>query len=33
MNVEYTGRHYEITTAVRDEIENGLLENPQDPTR
>ena len=25
MNVEYTGRHYEITTAVRDEIENGLL--------
>lgn len=25
MNVEYTGRHYEITTSVRDEIENGLL--------
>jgi putative sigma-54 modulation protein len=25
MNVEYTGRHYEITTAVRDEIESGLL--------
>ena len=25
MNVEYTGRHYEIPTAVRDEIENGLL--------
>jgi putative sigma-54 modulation protein len=25
MNVEYTGRHYEITSAVRDEIETGLL--------
>jgi ribosome-associated translation inhibitor RaiA len=25
MNVEYTGRHYEITPAVRTEIETGLL--------
>jgi putative sigma-54 modulation protein len=24
MNVEYTGRHYEVTPAVRKEIENGL---------
>ncbi len=25
MNVEYTGRHYEITPAVRTEVETGLL--------
>ena len=25
MNVEYTGRHYEITPAVRAEVETGLL--------
>jgi putative sigma-54 modulation protein len=24
MNVEYTGRHYEITSAIRKEVENGL---------
>jgi putative sigma-54 modulation protein len=24
MNVEYTGRHYEVTTAIRKEIETGL---------
>jgi putative sigma-54 modulation protein len=24
MNVEYTGRHYEITTAIRKEVETGL---------
>jgi len=24
MNVEYTGRHYEVTTAIRNEVETGL---------
>ena len=24
MNVEYTGRHYEVTTAIRKEVETGL---------
>ena len=24
MNVEYTGRHYEITPAIRKEVETGL---------
>jgi putative sigma-54 modulation protein len=24
MNVEYTGRHYEVTNAIRKEVENGL---------
>jgi putative sigma-54 modulation protein len=24
MNVEYTGRHYEVTTAIRHEVETGL---------
>src|SRR6202161_3834204 len=24
MNVEYTGRHYEITSAIRKEVETGL---------
>lgn len=24
MNVEYTGRHFEVTTAIRKEVENGL---------
>ncbi|MGB9360861.1 MAG: HPF/RaiA family ribosome-associated protein, partial [Candidatus Sulfotelmatobacter sp.] len=24
MNVEYTGRHYEVTPAIRTEVENGL---------
>jgi putative sigma-54 modulation protein len=24
MNVEYTGRHYEVTAAIRSEVENGL---------
>jgi putative sigma-54 modulation protein len=24
MNVEYTGRHYEVTTAIRTEVETGL---------
>ena len=25
MNVEYTGRHYEVTAADRKEIESGLI--------
>ena len=24
MNVEYTGRHYEVTSAIRHEVENRL---------
>ena len=24
MNVEYTGRHYEVTSAIRKEVETGL---------
>src|SRR5579864_1820234 len=24
MNVEYTGRHYEVTNTIRKEVENGL---------
>ena len=29
MNVEYTGRHYEVTSAIRKEVETGLGKNPQ----
>ena len=25
MNVEYTGRHYEVTPAIRKEVETGLV--------
>src|ERR1700685_3016618 len=25
MNVEYTGRHYEVTPAIRKEVESGLV--------
>jgi len=25
MNVEYTGRHYEVTPAIRKDVESGLV--------
>jgi ribosome-associated translation inhibitor RaiA len=30
MNVEYTGRHYEVTPAIRQDVETGTRKNPQD---
>ncbi len=33
MNVEYTGRHYVVTSTIRKEVETGLDKNPQNSGR